>query len=174
MWYAFITIASIPSIVLNDKNFTTMWAYFLSSIDTLYKSHEKGNIKVKFIFNKFLTSTCCMFRGCSSLKSIDLSSFNTTNVENMNCMFAECSSLQSIDLSSFKTTNVEDMRWMLYGCSSLQSINLSSFNTTNVYNYNMRWMFSGCSSLKKENVKISESGNNLLDEKYWEISCKIF
>ena len=33
-----------------------------------YKSNERSNIQVKFIFNKLLASTCYMFRGCSSLK----------------------------------------------------------------------------------------------------------
>ena len=64
------------------------------------------------------------------------------------------------------------MASMFWKCSSLKSIDLSSFNTTNVKE--MCWMFYECSSLKKENVKISESGNNLLDEKCWENSCKIF
>ena len=59
-----------------------------------YKSNEKGEIKAKFIFNKLLTSTFCMFRDCSSLISIDLSSFNTTNVNDMFWMFHECSSLK--------------------------------------------------------------------------------
>jgi surface protein len=35
-----------------------------------------------------------MFYGCSSLQSINLSSFNTTNVENMSGMFLGCSSLK--------------------------------------------------------------------------------
>ena len=35
-----------------------------------------------------------MFCGCSSLKSINLSSFNTTNVNNMSFMFHGCSSLK--------------------------------------------------------------------------------
>ena len=77
-----------------------------------------------------------MFSGCSSLKSIDLSSFNTTNVNNMNSMFFYCSSLQSIDLSSFNTTNVKSMSWM----------------------------FEGCSSLKKKNVKIGNYGKKILDQ----------
>ena len=50
----------------------------------------------------------------------------------MSAMFHRCSSLQSINLSSFNTTNVKDMSYMFYGCSSLQSIDLSSFNTTDV------------------------------------------
>ena len=35
-----------------------------------------------------------MFSGCSSLKSIDLSSFNTNNVTDMSHIFCECSSLK--------------------------------------------------------------------------------
>ena len=35
-----------------------------------------------------------MFEGCSSLKSIDLSSFNSTNVDDMRNMFYRCSSLE--------------------------------------------------------------------------------
>ena len=45
-----------------------------------------------------------MFSVCSSLKSINLSSFNTNNVNNMREMFNYCSCLESIDLSSFNTT----------------------------------------------------------------------
>ena len=39
-------------------------------------------------------------------------------------MFLGCSSLQSIDLSSFNTTNVKDMRSMFFGCSSLKKKNV--------------------------------------------------
>ena len=77
-------------------------------------------------------------------------------------MFYDCSSLQSVNSSSFNTTNVKNMGGMFYGCSSLQSIDLSSFNTTNV-GY-MSGMFYGCSSLKKENVKISNYGKKILDQ----------
>ena len=55
-----------------------------------------------------------MFYNCSSLISIDLSSFNTSNVKNMGGMFYKCSSLTSIDLSSFNTSKVNDMRWMYF------------------------------------------------------------
>ena len=77
-----------------------------------YKSKEKGDIKVKFIFNKLLTSTYWMFYECYSLKSADLSSFNTINVKSMKFMFMNCLSLKSMDLSSFNTINVENMLYM--------------------------------------------------------------
>ena len=89
-----------------------------------YKSNEKGEIKVKFIFNKLLTSTFCMFHQCYSLIIIDLSSFITTNVNNMSCMFNGCSSLKSIDLSSFNTTNVNNTGCMFFGCFSLKKENV--------------------------------------------------
>ena len=59
-----------------------------------YKSNERGNIIVKFVFNKLLTSTNSMFSRYSSLQSINLSSFNTTNVKDMSLMFAGCLSLK--------------------------------------------------------------------------------
>ena len=63
----------------------------------------------------------CMFNKCSSLKSIDLSKFNTNNVTNMSFMFYRCSSLNSIDLSKFNTNNVTNMWDIFFDCSSLKS-----------------------------------------------------
>ena len=127
-----------------------------------YKSKERGDIKVKFIFKKLLINTYFMFFECSSLKSADLSSFNTINFNNMCAMFNLCSSLESINLSSLNTTKVKDMGYLFAGCKSLKSIDLSSFNTTNVND--MSLLFYNCPSLKKENVKISENGGKIMDE----------
>ena len=145
-------------IYINNKRIKFNYKYESNEIG------EIGQIKIKFKFNKLLTSISYMFLRCSSLESIDLSSFNTNNVTYMNSMFGGCSSLESIDLSSFNTNNVTDMYSMFYGCSSLKSIDLSSFNTNNVNDmYNM---FKGCSSLKKENVKLNKNEKNILNELY--------
>ena len=77
-------------------------------------------------------------------------------------MFRECSSIKSIDLSSFNTTNVNDMRSMFEECSSLKKLNLSSFDITNVKD--MTNIFYGCSSLKKNSIKINNSSKKLLGE----------
>ena len=86
-----------------------------------------------------------MFSGCSSLTSLDLSSFNTSNVTDMSYMFIICSSLISLDLSSLNTSNVTDMSYMFVQCEVLTSLDLSSFNTSNVTD--MSYMFLNCSSL---------------------------
>ena len=49
-------------------------------------------------------------------------------------MFYKCSSLTSLDLSSFNTSNVVDMSSMFYNCTSLITLNLSSFDTSKVVN----------------------------------------
>ena len=63
-----------------------------------------------------------------SLTSLDLSNFNSNNVNNMSYIFYGCSSLTSLNLSN----NVNNMNHMFYGCSSLISLDLSNFNTNNV------------------------------------------
>ena len=68
-------------IYINDKKV---------KFDYIYKIKEIKEIKVKFIFKKILTNTSHMFYNCSSLESIDLSSFNATNVKDMNAMFKGC------------------------------------------------------------------------------------
>ena len=88
-----------------------------------------------------------MFDGCSGLTSLNLSNFNTANVEYMDYMFNGCSDLTSLDLSSFNTDKVGSMYNMFYDCSGLTSLDLSSFNTANVTC--MDNMFYGCSNLTK-------------------------
>lgn len=47
-----------------------------------------------------------MFNGCSSVKSLDLSMFDTSEVRDMNNMFYGCSALETLDISSFDMSNV--------------------------------------------------------------------
>ncbi|MBO7099480.1 MAG: C10 family peptidase [Bacteroidaceae bacterium] len=92
-----------------------------------------------------VTTMECMFNGCFSLTNLDLSGFNTDNVTDMGGMFQCCYSLASIDLSSFKTDKVTTMECMFTCCSSLTNLDLSGFKTDNVTN--MGWMFYECRSL---------------------------
>ena len=58
-----------------------------------------------------------MFEGCSSLKELNLSNFNTNNVTNMYSMFHGCSSLKELNISNFNTNNVTNMSDMFSKCS---------------------------------------------------------
>ena len=57
-----------------------------------------------------------MFSGCSSLKELNLSNFNTNNVTNMVAMFYECYSLKELNISNFNFNKVFDMKEMFWGC----------------------------------------------------------
>ena len=101
-------------------------------------------------FKKSGISFNAMFNNCSSLTSLDLSGFDTSNVKYMRQMFGGCSSLTSLDLSNWNTSNVTDMEYMFYGCSSLTSLDLSNWNTSNVTD--MGQMFYNCNKLKTLNL----------------------
>ena len=98
-----------------------------------------------------------MFFGCKNLTKIDLSSFNTSNVTNMNLMFSQCSKLTNIDLSSFDTSKVTKMRNMFNCCCNLTNLHLSSFNTSNVTD--MTGMFSGCCNLTNLDLSSFNTSN---------------
>ncbi len=92
-----------------------------------------------------VTDMSTMFSGCSSLTSLDVSNFNTDKVTAISVMFRDCSSLSTLDVSNFNTRNVVTLSTMFYNCSSLTSLDLSSFNTTNVVTLSS--MFTDCSNL---------------------------
>ena len=104
-----------------------------------------------------------MFLKCTSLASVDLSSFNTSNVITMGFpfteahnyssphsptqnpptpagMFAYCHSLTNLNLSSFNTSNVTNMYTMFFECINMTRLNLSNFD---VEHTSLNSIFSG-------------------------------
>ena len=75
------------------------------------------------------------FYNCSSLTSLDLSSFDTSAVTHINSMFYNCRSLTSLDLSSFDTSAVTYMYNMFYKCTALTSLILGPNFFKASYNY---------------------------------------
>ena len=104
-----------------------------------YKFNKEGDYTIYFISFNDLTNLSYMFDHCSSLKELNLSSFNTNQVTNMSYMFCDCSSLKELDLSSFNTNQVTNMSRMFCDCSSLKELDLLSFNTNKVND--MSYMF---------------------------------
>ena len=142
MFYGCNSLSSIDVSNFNTANVTEMAGMFknCSSLKTLDLSNF-NTAQVK------LMST--MFQWCSSLETLILGeNFKTTAVtgpEGMRLMFSNCAKLKSIDLSSFDTSQVVDMMQMFYGCKSLTTLDLSNFNTAKVTD--MRYMFGSCENL---------------------------
>ena len=97
-----------------------------------------------------VTNMSNMFENCNSLTKLDLRNFDTSQVTYMRSMFSWCGSLTSLDVSKFDTSNVTSMYAMFYNCSSLTSLDVSKYNTSKVTN--MGDMFRNCSSLTSLDV----------------------
>ena len=125
-----------------------------------------------------------MFSNCTSLETLDLSSFNTEKVTSMATMFENsknlrsiklpkgfigssvtdlyamfrgCESLTELDLSGSNTENVKDMNEMFYDCKALSKLDLTSFKTGQVTT--MESMFCGCSTLATLDVSSFNTEN---------------
>lgn len=125
-----------------------------------------------------------MFSSCTSLETLDLSSFNTekvttmatmfeksknlhsiklpkgfigSSVTNLNATFRGCESLTELDLSGSNTENVKDMNEMFYDCKALSKLDLTSFKTGQVTT--MESMFCGCSTLATLDVSSFNTEN---------------
>ena len=122
---------------------------FINEKEYIYQKYfvpsEQGIYTIRLVFNILIKDCSFMFRCCEIINSIDLSSFNTSEVINMSYMFFNCYNLTSINFGSFNTTNVREMSSMFYNCNNLYSIDLSSFNTNNVNS--MAYMFYDCDNL---------------------------
>ena len=125
-----------------------------------------------------------MFSFCTSLETLDLSSFNTekvtdmyamfggstnlrsiklpqgfigSSVTNLFSMFKDCTSLTELDLSGSNSENVKDMSKMFYGCRALSKLVLTDFKTGQVST--MESMFCNCSTLKTLDVSSFNTEN---------------
>lgn len=89
-----------------------------------------------------------MFSSCTSLETLDLSSFNTEKVKHMYAMFDGSTNLRSIKLpKGFIGSSVTDLNATFNNFTSLTELDLSSSNAEKVTD--MSKMFNGCSALSK-------------------------
>ena len=112
----------------------------------IYDLKMKENIII-MKFDDNLNTCDNMFNCLDNIIEIDLSGFNSKNVENMEKMFYNCTSLTSINFGNFQTNQVTNMKQLFSGCFKLSSLDLSNYNTGEVRN--IEYMFCDCRALKK-------------------------
>ncbi len=115
---------------------------------------------LEYVDTQAVTDFSSMFDQCYALKSLDLSTWNTSSATTMEGMFCTCSSLTSLDLSNFNTSNVTDMSNMFLDCKNLTELNLSSFNTRSVVSFaNMFMYLDHLATLDLRNFDMSSANN---------------
>ena len=138
--------------VNNDKTFE----YTFTNVPVIYMDNftlackdELKTLDLSSLDTSQVTSMIEAFFQCK-VESLNISNLDTSSVTNMSGMFKECTNLTSLDVSNFDTSNVTDMSYMFYYCSSLTSLDVSNFDTSKVTN--MDSMFNYCSSLTSLDV----------------------
>lgn len=123
--------------------------YYYSPVETTFLNPNSAAMFAWFIklqdidLSHFNTSEVenmmQMFVGLYSCTSLDLSKFDTRNVTNMYQMFAQARGLVSLNLANFDTSQVTDMSGMFSAMENLTNLDVRHFNTENVTN--MSYMF---------------------------------
>ncbi len=119
------------------------------------------------------TSQCTSIQQCfanSDISQVNVQSWNTSSITNMQAVFADCFALTSVNVSAWDTSNVTDMRSM-FRETGLTSLDLSSFNTENVRDFS--FMFNESRSLThityNEQTFIPRS--RVTDENMYQTNC---
>ena len=140
-------------IFINDNDLQDYKKYF--------KPKNEGIYEIKLNFKKKMTDCSYMFSGCLNIISIDLSSFDSSQVTNMHYMFGKCKYLEEINLENLNTENVTDMGYMFNSCFNLKKIIFpKSFNTKHVKNLSN--MFCDCQHLSEIKFSPSFQTNNVV------------
>ena len=153
--------------------------YYYSPVETTFLNPNSAAMFAWFIklqdidLSHFNTSEVenmmQMFVGLYSCTSLDLSTFDTRNVTSMYQMFAQSRGLVNLNLANFNTWLVTDMAGMFEDLSNVVSLDLSSFDTYNVTD--MNHMFYLDSKLANLNVS-SFNTSNVINMEYMFNSTK--
>ena len=126
-WYTDGTNANVSEVKFDpsfaDARPTTCHSWFrdMAQLQTIYG--------LNYMNTSAVTHTVSMFRGCSSLTVLDLSSFSTANVIAMGGMFMGCSNLRTIYAGSgWSTAAVEASA---SNCTSLVGGQGTAYNSSN-------------------------------------------
>ena len=111
--------------------------------------------------------TAKMFYQCINLSTINVSSFDTRNVTNMDSMFAMYNNVNGVPVENkltniifgdnFSVENVTIMSQLFAGCSKLTTIDVSDWDTSNVID--MSSVFAYCQSLTSLDLSKWDTSN---------------
>ena len=154
-WLIPTVFADNPDTTDVDESLPSWLAYAENINKIVFVDNIKGIISLKDYF-KGLENVATV----SNIDRLDIST-----VTSLNNMFYGCSSITTLDLSSWNTTNVQNMSAIFYGCTSLKTLSLSGWNFRGLANSGSTGgAFSNCSALKTldlSNVKMPVDTNNV-------------
>ena len=152
-------------VILTNKNSTdpvttavcaTINGLPVVSMKAMFSGSQATSIDLSSFDTSNVTNMSGMFRQISAT-SLDLSNFDTSHVTHMNGMFME-SSVTTLDLNSFDTSNVTDMTGM-FQTNHVTSLDLRGFDTSNVTSMANMFASSAATTLDLSNFDTSSVTN---------------
>lgn len=134
------------------ENASYLFAY-LKAVTDIENIAALNTSDVKYFNNMF-----CFDGTTSSLRSLDLSHFDTSNGITFKGMFIGLP-FKSIDVSSFDTSKANILSFMFASMTNLETIDVSNFNTSNVFSFG--FMFNHCESLKSIDLRNFDTSNGV-------------
>ena len=109
--------------------------------------HSLERIDMSAFRNCNITDSSSVFSTCKKLKTIaNIGNLNISKADDMSYLFYECNALTQLDLSNWDTGNIQYMISTFNGCTNLTELNCSTWNTGKVYN--LQLAFLNCKSLE--------------------------
>lgn len=146
--YTFSTLSNITALDLTNwsfENATTIAGMFSfnGSLTNLKLPRNMSKNKIRKMSS--------VFQSCTSLTSLDLSTLDTSLVDEMQMTFFECNNLATIKgISNFKMSRVTTIFGLFQSCVKLTELNLSSWNVSSLRD--MGSFAYGCTNLKTLNI----------------------
>ncbi len=146
---------------LNDTNTEIFIDDKKIKFSKYFTPERKGDYKITIKFKNKMKDCSYLFRGCGNIISVDLSSFDSSEVIDMVQMFSICYQLKEVNLNNLNISKVKNMSHLFNKCFELEKITFpQSFNTENVEN--MNFMFHFCQALKEINFSSSFKTNKVV------------
>lgn len=179
--------SSLKALDLSNFDFSNTYASQYSGLNSLFEyceSLETITFPSTVTFNNSGVSFNEMFSNCSSLTSLDLSGFDTSNVKYMNNMFNSCSKLSNLTLGNDWASNSNISSFDLSSCpltreSAVDVINklatrsnspvIKFSNKVTLYQSeidvanNKGWSVSGCSLLVEDPTTATVEQGAIID-----------
>ena len=109
--------------------------------------HSLERIDMSVFRNCNITELSTLFSSDRKLKNIaNIGNLNISKADGMSYLFYECNALTQLDLSNWDTGNIQYMISTFNGCTNLTELNCSTWNTGKVYN--LQLAFYNCNSLE--------------------------
>lgn len=160
--FAFANMKNIKSVDFADWDVSHVTNFF-----ALFDASSKiENIDVSKWDTSSATNMAWMFND-NSLKTLDVSNFNTSKVAHMFAMFSGCHSLTRIDVSNFNTSNVLDFgRAFSYWDNVCEELNISGLNLTRVTSIDNAFLSTNCKVIRCDGLQFPNIDMSKIGLKY--------